>query len=102
MTEEEKRTFYRTVIDKFLTKPNEIISQKAVVESLLNIEIPETDLVLYLANGLGLIENEDLSDFSQPVQSSENPISMMYALLYMTEKLFAGKLAMQLQSFDIV
>ena len=54
MTDAEKSAFYRAVIDKFLTKPSDTISQKAVVESLLKIEIKEVDLVLYLAHSLGL------------------------------------------------
>ena len=45
MTTKEKSELFRKLIDKFLTKPQEIISQKAVVEALLNIDITEIDLI---------------------------------------------------------
>ena len=81
MTSTEKTEFFKTIIDKFLATPNDLISQKSIVESLLAIDVPCDDLVLYLARGLGL-RNE-------PSQLKENPISMMYAIMYMTEKLFS-------------
>jgi len=69
-------------MDRFLKSPNDLISQKSIIESLLFIEIPTNDLVLYLARGLGLLEESGS-------QLKENPITMMYAIMYMTEKLFS-------------
>lgn len=83
LTPEEKALFFKTILERFLTTPNEIISQKSVIESLLFIEIPANDLVLYLARGLGLHGHDADS------QLKENPITMMYAVMYLTEKLFS-------------
>jgi len=92
MTPSEKSAFFNAIIDKFLSTPNDTISQKSVVESLLAIEVSANDLVLYLAKGLGLHGNE-------PSQLKENPITMMYAIMYMTEKLFS-KLHMNTLTFE--
>lgn len=55
LTPEEKSLVFKVIMDKFLAAPNELISQKSVIESLLFIEVPSNDLVLYLARGLGLL-----------------------------------------------
>ena len=59
-----------------------MISQKSIVESLLFIEISSNDLMLYLSRGLGL-QGSNLS------QLKDNPTTMMYAIMMMTEKLFS-------------
>lgn len=94
LTPEEKSLVFKVIMDKFLAAPNELISQKSVIESLLFIEIPTNDLVLYLARGLGLLCD------SQGSQLKENPITMMYAVMYMTEKLFS-KLHMNNLTFEV-
>ena len=94
LTPEEKSFVFNAIMDKFLAAPNDLISQKSVIESLLFIEIPSNDLVLYLARGLGLIGE------SKGSQLKENPITMMYAVMYMTEKLFS-KLQMNNLTFDV-
>jgi len=93
LTADEKATFINTVIDKFLSKPSDMISQKSVVESLLFIEISATDLMVYLSKGLGL--------HGSPSQLTENPITMMYSIMMMTEKLFS-RLQQNSTSFEVV
>ena len=82
LTPKERSFVFEAIMDKFLKTPSDLISQKSIIESLLFIEIPTNDLVLYLARGLGL-HGEPGS------QLKENPITMMYAVMYMTEKLFS-------------
>jgi hypothetical protein len=77
---------------KFSVSPN-FLRVLMLIESLLFIEIPTNDLVLYLARGLGL-HGESGS------QLKENPITMMYAVMYMTEKLFS-KLQTNNQTFEV-
>ena len=93
LTPKERSFVFEAIMDKFLKTPSDLISQKSIIESLLFIEIPTNDLVLYLARGLGL-HGEPGS------QLKENPITMMYAVMYMTEKLFS-KLQTNNQTFEV-
>ena len=54
LTPKEKSFLFEQIMDKFLKTPSELISQKSIIESLLFIEVPSNELVLYLAKGLGL------------------------------------------------
>lgn len=54
LTPEEKSTFIKTIIDRFLAVPNDMISQKSIVQALLNIEVSANELMLYLQKGLYL------------------------------------------------
>lgn len=54
MDEDEKRQFYFKTIDKFLNTPETHFSQKAVIEALNTLKVPESDLILYMAQKLNL------------------------------------------------
>lgn len=84
LTPEEKTTFINTIIDRFLASPNDNISQKSIVHALLSIEVSANELMMYLKKGLAINDGEQTSS-----QLKENPITMMYAIMYMTEKLFS-------------
>lgn len=59
LTPEEKSTFIYTIIDRFLAVPNDMISQKSIVQALLNIEVSANELMLYLQKGLCLNTSDE-------------------------------------------
>jgi hypothetical protein len=59
LTPEEKSTFINTIIDRFLAVPNDMISQKSIVQALLNIEVSANELMLYLQKGLCLNTSDE-------------------------------------------
>jgi len=59
LTPEEKSTFINTIIDRFLAVPNDMISQKSIVQALLNIEVSANELMLYLQKGLCLNASDE-------------------------------------------
>lgn len=54
MTSDESQSFYYQVIETFLNKPEKHFSQKAVLEALDQFNVPESDLIMYMATRLGL------------------------------------------------
>ena len=52
MAAEEKDTFFRMTIQRFLFTPQKTISQKAVVQALSQLEIPATTLIQFLSEYL--------------------------------------------------
>ena len=66
MDEDERYLFFSSVADKFLARPSAQVSQKAIVNALDNLEIPNGDIMRYIVERLKIP-----TDDSIPVESAD-------------------------------
>ena len=72
ITLEEKQTFICRIIDEFLSVPLSHISQKAVIEALVQVGFCDKVLITYLVEKLDIDSNKKLE---------ASPITMMFSVL---------------------
>jgi hypothetical protein len=76
MTKEETRQFFFRIIENFLSQSQKTFSQRAVLESLNLLGIPEGDLISFMIQKLHINNGKEL-----PSDSQINPFVFMSSVL---------------------
>jgi hypothetical protein len=84
MTKEEVRAFIFKIIEEFLSKPQSIFSQRAVLESLTQLGIPEGELISFMIHKLNIrVAGKELVPYTNGSGSSSQiqPFVFMSSVL---------------------
>lgn len=84
MTKEEVRSFIFKIIEEFLSYPQSIFSQRAVLESLTQLGIPEGELISFMIHKLNIrVAGKELVPYTNGTASSSQiqPFVFMSSVL---------------------